>query len=171
MAQIVTLSHGQTAELRAPEDVSERLRRPVNRAMRRIDNEKIQAIRNEPVEGTEEEKAAALASIVKRAGLTEDEINAMDDANDLAIVALVKRWDCTDEDGNALPLTLDGVLGLRGRDLDRLRNVVAPLVGDMFVDASPDPNPQAPIGGSNGSATPSPEDHSLIPLITGGPIS
>lgn len=173
MGQLVPLPNGQSATLRAPEDVSERLRRPIVRAIRGVRPE-IQAQSRAAAELEDvpdpqkpgsmvpgPEKQVALAQLQYE--MTNAEADAYQDATDYAAVALVERW--TFE----APVTLDGLLDLPARTLDALRLVVAPLVNDLFVDTGADPNPTAPSGGSNGSATLSSEGRLATSLTSGEP--
>lgn len=171
MGELIPLPNGQSATLRAPEDVSERLRRPITRAMRGIRPdivEKQQAAAEMEDIPDPAKPGAMKASPQKEAALrelqwlmTNEEADAYQTAGDLAIVALVERWTFPQE------VTVDGLLDLPGRTLDELRRRTGPYVAQLFVDASPDPNPPAPSGGSNGSATPSAEAQQTTSLTSG----
>lgn len=161
----IELPNGQWADLRDPEAVTERQRRPIARAVRGVRPEIVEmqqqaARRPDLPDGTPgPEKQAALRAL--QHAMTNEEADAYQDAGDLATVALVESWSFS------AAITLDGVLDLPARSLDALRELVAPLASKLFVDTSPDPNPAAPGGGSNGSATPSAEALSTTSPMSG----
>ena len=140
MSNLITLSKENWAQLREPGEVSERLRRPISAAIRRVRAESLAAVQTamraaeDLPEGDERTRAAAAAAQL----LTDDEQEAMSEANDYGIVALVAKWSLD------TPVTLDSVLDLPAKDYDRLRTVVAPLVNQLFVDAGPDEDPASP---------------------------
>jgi hypothetical protein len=168
----IDLPGGQWAELRRPEDVSERLRRPITRAMRGVRpeiQEQQLAAANLPDDEDGKpgpEKQQALREL--QFAMTNEEADAYQDVTDLATVALVREWSFA-ADGQPLPITLDGVLDLPARTLDALRVAVAPHVSGLFVDADPDPNPSAPGRGSDGSTSGSAAAPSTTLPSTGAP--
>lgn len=155
----IDLPNGAWAELRDPADVTTRQRRLVEHAGRRLSPgvmNRIQAAAQRLEEakkaGDEEAvKLATLAASEASADLSPEDQDAFDTIRDYGIVALVENWSF------AGSVTLDAVLDLPARAGDELRKATDELIGAMFVDPSPDPNPTAPGGGSNGSATPSTE--------------
>jgi hypothetical protein len=169
MDRLITLPGGQSATLRRPEDVSERLRRPISRAMRGVRpgiqerGQVIARMDDGPDGRPTAEKLAAQAAL--QYDMTNEEADAYQDAGDYAAVALIEHWTFD------LPISVDGLLDLPARTLDALRVAIAPHVSALFVDASPDPNPTAPSGGSNGSATPSAEVPQTTSLASGAPTS
>jgi len=170
MSNLVTLSKDNWAELRPPEDVSERLRRPIRRALGRVRLEIMKAGQeaNASVEGEgpEADRARAEAATIamQRAGMTQDEVDALGEANDAMVVALVAKWSYD------RPITLDNVLDLPGADYDKLREVTsARYNGKGYVDTEPNPDPASPTAPSNGSGSVSVEGLSTTPLNTGAP--
>lgn len=151
----IDLPNGQWAELRDPEAVTERQRRPIARALRGVRpeiQERSRAAADLPdlpdgKPGPEKQEALQRLQFL----MTNEEADAYQDAGDFAAVALIGSWSF-----EPVP-SLDGLLDLPARSLDMLRRAVAPLVNDLFLDTGPDPNRAAPSGGSNGSATPSTE--------------
>lgn len=171
-ANVKILPSGKSVTLRSPDDVSERLRRPISRAIRIVRPEimaSTQAAREaieKAKDGTEEEQAAAREQAAAAAReMTDDEIDAFSAANDHAVVALVERWDFPE------PITLEAVVERKHRDYDALRELVAPLVGQLFLDASPSPDPQSPTAPSAGSSSASVEGLSTTLRSTGVPIA
>lgn len=170
MGELKVLPSGKSVTLRHPDDVSERLRRPIRQAMLRVRGEIMEAGRNaasawQNATTPEEKKAAETTMMALPSQMTEDEREADALGTDLGIVALVEGWEYEQ------PISVEGLLDLPGRDYDALRKLVQPLVNDLFVDASPDPNPGAPTGGSNGSATHSTEAARTTSLPSGGPTA
>ncbi len=170
--RLVPLPGGQSAELRPADEVPERLRRPISRALRRVRPEMMQEIaRVNGLPGTkddaseEDKSAVATARAQLSHDLADEEVDALSEANDLGIVALVAHW------SYGTPITLENVLDLPGRAYDKLRDAVGPLVNDLFVDASPDPNPTAPTADSNGSGASSTESLALSLPSTGAPTA
>ena len=138
---IVQLSDGAYAKLRPAADIPEGLRRPVLKAQ--ADMARLGAMNVE--------------------SLTGDDIETYLHYADLLIVAFVVRWTCKarDEDGNevgdVLPITLDSLAKLRGRDVDALRNQTTELGKAIVLDFGASAEPTSPTAPSNGSSTPSVE--------------
>lgn len=163
MGRLVSLPNGQSATLRPVEEVSERLRRPIVRALRRVTPAVLEAAvsaANLP-DGPAKLEAAMQATRIA----SEEDTDAMNEANDLGVVALVESWSFPQE------ITLQGVLDLPAKAYDKLRETVAPLVNDLFVDASPNPEPTSPFGSSNGSSTPSTAASLTASLTSGEPTA
>ena len=172
MSNLITLSKDNWAELRPPEDVSERLRRPIRRALGRVRLEIMKAGQdaNAAIEGNgpEVDQARVEASTIamQRAGITADEMDAFTEANDAMVVALVAKWSYD------RPITLDNVVDLPGADYDKLRDVVAARYnGKGYVDTEPNPDQASPTAPSNGSDSVSVEGASTTPLNTGAPTA
>lgn len=125
----IELSNGGYAELRDPESVSERKRRPIIDAIAGIPPEikgELDAIAAMQAEGTEQ------VDIPNPSGSALGRIN---DMTDLIIVALVRDWAVGQRGGEPVPVpvTLDGMLDeFPAVDYDTLRDVTAPLFGRMM---------------------------------------
>lgn len=167
----VDLPKDNHAILRDPEDVPERLRRRIREAIRPVSAEvllrqqEVARMDDDPKadDGTIGPKARAMLAI--QHAMTNEEADAYQGAADHTIVALVESWSYPQD------ITIEGVLDLPGRALDILRGAVNPLAAKLYLDTSPSPNPTAPTGGLNGSATPSPEALGTTSLTSSGPTS
>ena len=163
------LGNGRWAELREPDDVTERQRRPISRALRPVRPEIMQRqqdaanLPNEPDGKPSPEKAKALAQL--QYDMTDDEADAYQNATDHAVLALVESWSFEH------PLTMEGLLDLPGKALDALRMEVSQLVNDLFLDISPSPEKNGPFGSSNGSATSSSAAPKTSSPTSGAPIA
>ena len=163
MPNIVTLSGGNHAELRPPEEISERLRRPITRALARVSAagwaamrvaDKAQKLKDG--ETLNDEELAALQ-------LSEADIVAFGDANDYGVVGLVKHWTRPE------PITLDSVLDLPAPDYDALRAAVAPLVSRLIIDFGASKDSDSPTEPSSASATRSEGAEQTTSPESGGP--
>jgi hypothetical protein len=163
----IGLPNGHHADLRDPDEVTERQRRPITRAMRGVRPEiverqlEIAKLPDEPDGQPSKQRRLELQQL--QFDMTNEEADAYQDATDLATVALVASWSFPQA------ITLDGVLDLPAKTLDALREAVSDRVSQLFLDTSPDPNPPAPSGGSNGSGTPSAEVPQTTSLTSGAP--
>jgi hypothetical protein len=168
----IDLPNGAWAELRRPEDVTERQRRPLTKAMRGVRPEivdrgrEIASMDDGPDGKPTPDKQAAQQQL--QYDMTNEEADCYQLAGDLAAVALVESWSFT-VNGEPIPLTLDGLLDLPARSLDALRLVVGPLVNDLFLDAEVNKATASPFAPSNGSATPSTEAPQTVSLTSGAP--
>jgi len=108
-------------ELRDPELVPERLRRPVF---------------NMSVKG------AGIMSGDNDQVNTEA-INFFSDFNDLLAVAMIESWSFN------IPLSVDGMLDLPGKTYDDIREAVTPFVSDLIPDFGVDVDPKAITETSN----------------------
>lgn len=135
MNNILPLSGGNSATLRAPAELSERQRRPVTRQMAQVSPEgqialdAAQSLRAddkaEAADRMDVEERKKLQSLVRFSAADIDILNEM---NDVSIVAFVKEWTFAKE------VTLELVLGLPMQDYDTLREAVAPLAAELFVN-------------------------------------
>lgn len=178
MGEIINLPSGAIAVLRRPEDVSERLQRPIRRAMGRVRKEVLLAAREVASQkfATDGERDAAAEKAMLEVGMTDVELDAFDAAQDATVVALVESWSYGGGDERARqvyaqPVTVESVQDLPGRDFRHLRNATAKLSNAMFLDASASRDPASPIVPSNGSSTASVEGLSTTPLSTGAPTN
>lgn len=136
----VDLSDGNWAELREPEQVSERLRRPIQRALARVS---VQTW--EVVLAAKRRRDGDEAQVVE-AEVSDRDFDSLNEANDHCIVALVAAWSFPN------PITLESVLDLPSRDYAVLRERCAPAVGSLFVSFDPTPELQSPTAPSSVSS-------------------
>jgi hypothetical protein len=176
MANLITLPSGAIATLRRPEDVPDRLLRPIRRAMGRVRPEVLLAGREAAAQEypTEEARMAAAELAVMNVGITDAELDAFDQAQDATVVALVASWSYEGDDPELRelyggPVAVEVVQELPGRDYRLLRNLAARHSNAMFLDASESRDPASPTVPSNDSSTASVEGHSTTPLSTGAP--
>lgn len=102
-------------QLRDPELVPERLRRPVF------------------------EKSAQGIGVANDEEVTTETITFFSEFNDLLAIALISEWSFD------LPITLDGLLDLPSRTYDDVRNAVSPFVSALTPNFGADLDPKAPI--------------------------
>ena len=161
----IDLPNDQWAELRDPQAVTERQRRPIARALRGVRPEIQERSRaaaelpdlDDGKPGAEKQDALQRLQFL----MTNEEADAYQTAGDAAAVALIASWSFESEP------SMDSLLDLPARSLDILRRAVAPLVNDLFLDTGPSPNRPAPTGGSNASATLSTDGHLATSLTSG----
>jgi hypothetical protein len=120
-----TTPSGMTFTLRTPDQVPERLRRPVTRKLLEF-----------------------AKSLDSGDGLTEESIDAgtldptvlaeADELNDLLAVALIPSWSLE------VPVSLEAVMDLPGADYNEIRRAVAPFLTQMLPDFSPSPEDGSP---------------------------
>ena len=112
---------GGWVELRDPELVPERLRRPlVSKSV----------------------KAAQFADLDLEASDTDGEqasqaVDFFSELNDLLALALVEAWSFSE------PITIDGLMNLPGKSYDSIRKEVAPLVSKLMPDFGVTDDPKA----------------------------
>lgn len=179
---LVPLPGGQWAKLRAPEDVSERLRRPFLRALGRVRPEverlratipplvdRFNALQADSPELESARQEVLEATYAFRSAATDDELDIYDQQNNALIVALVEKW------SYEWPITIESVVDrLPWPARDALRAAVAPFGDRLFVNTEPDPlspNSTAPGGGSPDSETPSPADQPTTSPTSSEPTS
>jgi hypothetical protein len=111
-------------QLRDPELVPERLRRPVF------------------------EKSVQGSALFNDEDMDSDTIKFFSEFNDLLAIAMISEWSFD------LPVTLDGLLDLPIKAYDDVRNAVAPFIDKLIPDFGVDVNPKAitePLNESAGS--------------------
>jgi hypothetical protein len=140
----VSLPDGGWAVLRDPLEVTERQRRPLVRLQRRV------AVKAAPhLSGVDLAALSPTQALEKLAPLlSEEDLNALEDIDDLIIATLVDSWSYDP------PVSVEGVLDLSGTArsalLDECRPLVGPLVGDTADDEVLDPaSPTVPANGSD----------------------
>ena len=162
----IDLPSGGWAELKEPEQVLERHRRPISRAITRLSQEawqiliKLEADKVTAVTNGDVVETAALAD-----RFSEADLDAFSDANDWGVVALVSAWSFQE------PLSLESVQNRTAPDYDALRNACAPAVGRLFVDFSPTRDSDSPTAPSSDSATRSGEVSLTSSPTTGEPTA
>jgi hypothetical protein len=138
MSQHITLPSGATADLRPVEDITERHRRPLKR------------IQTQLVKLTEFGEAIAKAQGNKKLTKADQEAIAqglgdafepLEELNDRLVIAAVRGWSYD------FPVEYENVLDLPGRDLDALREAVAPYMAELMPDFSPSKDRDTPTGG------------------------
>jgi hypothetical protein len=102
-------------QLREPELVPERLRRPVF------------------------EKSVSGVSFVDNedATINEDTMKFFSEFNDLVAIAMISEWSFE------APLTIDGMLDLPSKSYDEIRTAVSPFVTKLIPSFGVDPDPKA----------------------------
>jgi hypothetical protein len=102
-------------ELREPNLVSERLRRPVF------------------------EKSVSGSSLVEEEDnvVSEETMRFFSEFNDLVALAMIKEWSFE------FPISLEGLLDLPSRTYDDVRKAVTPFVNELIPDFGVDPDPKA----------------------------
>lgn len=147
----VALPNGQWAELRDPEEVSERQRRLVRKAQMRIslhanEMQEAQRLASSGVvqaDGTiDPADTAEVLSATKRL-VESGALDDVDDAVDVSLSVLVCRWSF---DG---PVTLDAIVDLPGGAYTALRAAAQPLFQGMSPDFDPSPDQDSPISPSS----------------------
>jgi hypothetical protein len=111
-------------QLRDPELVPERLRRPVF------------------------EKSVQGVAFAESDEVNADSISFFSEFNDLLAIAMISEWSF------AAPITLDGLLDLPIKAYDDVRNAVAPFIEKLIPDFGVDVDPKAvtePLNESAGS--------------------
>lgn len=147
MSTIVQLPNGKTALFRDPDQVSERLRRPLMEAMRGAlagveefkslpDGTILTDADGQPVAKTDEEKGREM--------MLGDGALSMTEGGDRAILALLEQWDLE------APRTMDGLLDLPGETYRALYKAAAPslfkLLPASFSVTSDPQSPTTPSG-------------------------
>lgn len=109
-------------QLRDPELVPERLRRPVF------------------------EKSVTGASLVEGDGTNVDEntMKFFSEFNDLVAIAMISEWSFD------APVSAEGMLDLPSKTYDEIRKVVSPFIAKLIPDFGVDPDPKATIGNLDG---------------------
>lgn len=115
----VTLPSGGWVDLRPPETITERGRRPLLRLLNGVDFARMQ-------NATETD-------------FTDEEFDRFMMLNDQLAVAFVAAW------SYEAPVTLEAVQDLPTMDYDALRDIVAPKIGELFPNFTPDEGPPDPL--------------------------
>lgn len=140
----VELPRSQHAMLRDPEEVPERLRRPLLDAMEQV------SVAVTAAGVTQAEIAAArdgdeeLAAAIGIKAMAHGARGRQRAANDLLIVALVESWSF------ATPVSVESLLDLPGRTYDALVEACDPYLAAMSPDFDPSPDPDSPTRPSSG---------------------
>lgn len=126
--KIVALPRDNTALLRDPEEVPERLRRPVMAKSEALfaEHPELRAILGGIADAEADEAALELIGALV----------PMSELNDLVVLAFVKKWSFKDDDDADLPVCLENLLDLPGDCYDALREITAPLFGRMMEMAN-----------------------------------
>jgi hypothetical protein len=138
----VTLPSGATADLRPVEDITERQRRPIKRVQTQLAKlsdfgaaiEKAQAIE---AGGKGKLSKAEQDAIAEGLG---EAFDPLEELNDRLIVAAVMGW------SYPFAVEFDAVQDLPARDLDKLRELVAPYLPQLMPDFSPNKDRDTPTG-------------------------
>lgn len=108
---------GFTFTLRDPEDVPERLRRPVERKLVTI---------------------MGHGDLLKATGLTPEIMDDNNELDDLLVVALVEKWSAE------APVSVEAIQDLPTGDVKALRKAAAPFIWQMFPDFEVTPEDGTP---------------------------
>lgn len=138
----ITLPSGATADIREVADVTERQRRPIKRIQTKLAAipEFADAVR-EAQDKTEDGELSPEAQLTIAAGLGEA-FDLLEDLNDALVAALTAGW------SYGFAVSADAVQDLPGRDLDALRNAVAPFLAQLAPDFEPSPDADSPTEAS-----------------------
>lgn len=142
----IALPHDQWAELRDPEEVSERQRRRVRKAQQRVSLHSEEVGRAQQLaasgvvhsDGTVAPEAAAEVLAATKGIIESGVLDDVDDAVDMALAALVARWSFD------TPVSAETVADLPGGAYKALRDAAQPLIGQMNPDFDPSPDPESP---------------------------
>lgn len=127
MSERITLSNGGWADIKAPTAVSERNRRPVEKALIAIYQSGAMKDLENPTVG---EVAATLDA---------DSFDQFTTLNDLLIVARVSAWSFE------MPITMDNILDLPSDDYKVLQEATAKDIDQMMPNFSTSDEPNSPI--------------------------
>jgi hypothetical protein len=135
--QTVTLPSGKKVQLRSVADITERQRRPLAKLRTRLATSREVA---EVIEKAEKGRKLTKAeeSVIEQQ--VEPLMDVIEELGDRLIVAAVAGWD------HDFPVDYDHVLDLPARDLDKLREVCASYLGELFPDFSPAKDKSSPTG-------------------------
>lgn len=121
---------GGWAKLRDPEDVPERLRRPLAKVQRHLLGSGVGDVLIQR-EAMGEVKESDLTALIKPV-LASDDWELLDDSGDYLIVALVEEWSFE------FPISIETVQGLPGRAYKALRAECDPLLGAVLGNPGDD---------------------------------
>ena len=112
-----TIIHGGWIQLRNPDDVSERLRRPLLAKT---------AQGAEILQGMDDEEA-----------VDNEILSFWNEYNDLLAIAMIQTWSFD------MPISLDGLLDLPAKSYDDVQKIVAPFITELMPDFGATPDPKA----------------------------
>ena len=160
----LVLPSGAVVTTRRNEDVSERLRRPIEHSMALLSPQGREAIKagQELAKfraGKIELNAESIAALEAEVRYSREDVAVLSEANDYGILALVAHWS-----SDPAPKTPDDLLNIPSRDYDVLREAAGAFVVTLMTDFSPSPDAASPTSPSSDSAVRSeemtPADHS-----------
>lgn len=129
--QTVTLPSGKTVQLRAVADITERQRRPIAKLRTRLaSNAEVAAVMEKHESGKKLSKAEEAVIEAQ----VEPLMDIIEEMGDRLICAVVHG------------IEYDNVLDLAARDLDKLREICAPYMTELFPDFSPTKDKNSPTG-------------------------
>ncbi|GIG57398.1 hypothetical protein Lfu02_17700 [Longispora fulva] len=138
----ISLPDGAWADLRDPQAVPERLRRPIVRMQTKLAGK--QAVMS-AIQSTSADALDDPAESERVAASLGDALDLIDELNDLVVVALVGGWSYQSA------ISVDALLDMPSAAYASLRKACAPHLKDMTPDFSPDGADDAasPIAPSN----------------------
>lgn len=133
----VTLPSGATADLRPAEDITERQRRPIKRIQTLLAGNEgfVKAVKE--AQDSEDEELTQEAQLRIAAGMG-DAFELLESLNDYLVAAAVRGW------SYGFPVSADAAQDLPGRDLDALREICAPYMGQLSPNFEPSPDADSP---------------------------
>lgn len=137
----LTLPSGQTATLRDPKTVSERLRRPIANA--NIEWAATNTFKRMVERARLPKVAKAKADEADPIPLVGEDLILVDRLNDLTAVALVESW------SYEFPVTLETLQDITGPDYDALRAASKPFFNELILNVQPTSDPDSPTEPSN----------------------
>lgn len=133
----ITLPSGATADLRPAADITERHRRPLKRIQTQLMRLHEFGAALQKAQGSKKLTKAEQDAIAQGLG---DAFDPLEELNDRLVVAAVRGWSYD------FPVEYDNVLDLPGRDLDALREAVAPYMAELMPDFGPAKDKDTPTG-------------------------
>ena len=133
MSEKIPLSNGGWAVLRDPKAVTQRLRRPVEKAFLKVGQGSARAALENAGEITTEAQANRVASAIDP-----DTLDLFNELNDLIVIARLESWSLDK------PLTIDSLLDLPDEDYKALRSAAANKSMEMLPDFSFSNDPDSP---------------------------
>jgi hypothetical protein len=138
MSQHITLPSGATADLRPAADITERHRRPLKRLQTQLLRFREFGEAIEKAQGNKKLTKADQDAIAAGMG---DAFEPLEELNDRLVIAAVRGWSYD------FPVDFENILDLPGRDLDALREAVAPYMAELMPDFGPSKDRNTPTGG------------------------
>jgi len=136
-AKRITLPSGATADLRPVCDITERHRRPIKRLQAQL--MKLTEFA-EAVQKAQDKKRLSKADRDALAEGLGDAFDPLEELNDRLVIAAVRGWSYD------FPVDYDNLLDLPGRDIDALREEVAPYLHEIFPEFGPNKDRDTPTG-------------------------